>query len=238
MKNSEGLRLEQALRAAGTPQKAVALSRFFKTGKGEYGECDKFFGIAAPELKTIIKEFKLLPREELLKIIKSDWHEERMCALQIMVYQFNHADEKVKEIIFNDYLNHTKYINNWDLVDLSCPAIVGEWLKNRDRSLLYKLAESPVLWERRIAMVSCFTFIRNGENKTAFEIAKKLLSDKQDLIHKAVGWMLRETMKRCSEQDLLDFLRENYKSVPRTALRYSIEKFPAEKRREILSGVF
>lgn len=232
------LNLLQSLKQKGTPEKAAVLSKFFKTGKGEYGEGDKFLGLPVPLIRETIKPFRNMPMPDILQLLHSEWHEAREAALFIMAWQFGHSAEKGQENIFNIYLSNTKYINNWDLVDLSCPAIVGGWLLNRDRKILFKLAKSPLLWDRRIAMVSCLKFIRGGENKTAFEIAGILLGDREDLMHKAVGWMLRETGKYCSEADLLSFLQKHYAEMPRTALRYAIEKFPPEKRKQLLNGVF
>ena len=232
------INLLEKLRQKGTPEKADILSKFFKTGKGQYGEGDKFLGLPVPLIRETIRPFRNMPMPEILELLHSEWHEAREAALFIMAWQFGHSSEKEQETIFKTYIANTKYINNWDLVDLSCPAIVGGWLLERDRSILHMLAKSQLLWDRRIAMVSCFKFIRNGENKTAFEIAEMLLYDKEDLMHKAVGWMLRETGKYCSEADLLSFLQRHYAEMPRTALRYAIERFPSEKRRQMLQGVF
>ena len=231
-------KLLEILKQKGTPEKAAVLSKFFKTGKGEYGEGDKFLGLPVPLIRETIKPFRSMPMPEILELLHSEWHEAREAALFIMAWQFSHSAEKEQENIFNIYLSNTKYINNWDLVDLSCPAIVGGWLLKRDRKILFRLAKSPLLWDRRIAMVSCLKFIRGGENKTAFEIAEMLLGDKEDLMHKAVGWMLRETGKYCSVADLLSFLQKHYAKMPRTALRYAIERFPSEKRKNLLNGIF
>jgi len=230
--------LLEKLKQKGTPEKAAILSKFFKTGKGQYGEGDKFLGLPVPLIRETIRPFRNMPMSEIVELLHSEWHEVREAALFIMAWQFGHSAEKEQERIFSDYLKNTEYINNWDLVDLSCPAIVGGWLMDRDRAVLCKMAKSCLLWDRRIAMVSCLKFIRGGENKTAFEIAEMLLGDKEDLMHKAVGWMLRETGKYCSEADLLVFLEKNYLKLPRTALRYAIEKFPPEKRKNLLNGVF
>ena len=232
------LNLLQSLKQKGTPEKAAILSKFFKTGKGQYGEGDKFLGLPVPLIRETIKPFRNMPMPEILELLHSEWHEAREAALFIMAWQFSHSAEKEQENIFNIYLSNTKYINNWDLVDLSCPAIVGGWLLKRDREILFRLTKSSLLWDRRIAMVSCLKFIRGGENKTAFEIAEMLLCDREDLMHKAVGWMLRETGKYCSEADLLSFLQKHYAEMPRTALRYAIEKFLPEKRKQLLNGVF
>lgn len=226
------------LKQKGMPEKAAVLSKFFKTGKGQYGEGDKFLGITVPMTRTITKPFRSMPLCEILKLLRSEWHEARLAAVLLMAWQFSHSDEKTQEKIFNSYLGNSKYINNWDLVDLSCPAIIGNWLLKRDRHILRTLAKSKLLWDRRIAMVSCISFIREGENKDAFEIAEMLLNDIEELIHKATGWMLRETMKHCGEAGLLAFLEQNYSRLPRVTLRYAIEKFPEEKRKKFLKGNF
>ena len=228
----------EIIKQKGTPEKAAVLSKFFKTGKGQYGEGDKFLGLPVPLIRETIKPFRNMPLPEIMEILRSEWHEAREAALFIMAWQFSHSAEKEQERIFAAYLANTQYINNWDLVDLSCPAIVGGWLMDRDRAVLRRLAKSSLLWNRRIAMVSCLKFIRGGENKTAFEIAEMLLGDREDLMHKSVGWMLRETGKYCSEADLLAFLQKHYSEMPRTALRYAIEKFPPEERKQLLKGFF
>ena len=230
--------LLQSLKQKGTPEKAAILSKFFKTGKGQYGEGDKFLGLPVPLIRETIRPFRNMPMSEILELLHSEWHEARLAAVLLMAWQFSHSDEKTQEKIFNSYLGNSKYINNWDLVDLSCPAIIGNWLLKRDRHILRTLAKSKLLWDRRIAMVSCISFIREGENKDAFEIAEMLLNDREELIHKATGWMLRETMKHCGEAGLLAFLEQNYSRLPRVTLRYAIEKFPEEKRKKFLKGYF
>lgn len=230
--------LYQALMQNASLQKAKKLSRFFKTGKGEYGEGDYFMGITVPEIRQTIKKFYSLNNNEIEDILQSKWHDMRLAALLIMVYKFEHGNDLEQKNIFNLYLANTNRINNWDLVDLSCHEIIGAYLRDKNKAILYKLAKSTLLWERRIAMVSCYAFIRKGENKTVFDIAKLLLKDKEDLIHKAIGWMLRETGKYCSEKELLQFIELNYSHLPRTALRYAIEKFSKEKRKQILLGKF
>lgn len=230
--------LYQALMQNASLQKAEKLSRFFKTGKGEYGEGDCFMGITVPEIRQTIKKFYSLNNNEIEDILQSKWHDMRLAALLIMVYKFEHGNDLEQKNIFNLYLANTNRINNWDLVDLSCHEIIGAYLRDKNKAILYKLAKSALLWERRIAMVSCYAFIRKGENKTVFDIAKILLKDKEDLIHKAIGWMLRETGKYCSEKELLQFIELNYSHLPRTALRYAIEKFSKEKRKQILLGKF
>ena len=210
-------------------QKAAILSRFFKTGKGEYGEGDIFLGIKVPEQREIARKFKEIPMSEVKELIDSKIHEYRMIALLVIIEKYIRADEKEKEKIFSFYLKNTSNINNWDLVDLSAPQIVGGFLLERDRQILYYLAVSKKLWERRIAIVSTFAFIKRGEIKDTFKIAELLLADSHDLIHKAVGWMLREAGKRDKKSEAA-FLEKYAVKMPRTMLRYAIEKFPEEER--------
>lgn len=233
-------RLEEVLKKESNLEQAKILQKFFKTNKGEYGEGDIFLGIKVPVLRKISKEFKL-ELNDIEKLLNSKIHEKRLIGLFILILKYNQAkkevDEKIKRQIFEFYLKNSKQINNWDLVDLSAPNIVGDWLldKNKYREILYKLVKSDNLWEKRIAVVSTFTFIRAGEFEETLNIAGKLLRDKHDLIHKAVGWMLREIGKR--NQELLeDFTKNNYKEMPRTTLRYAIEKFEEEKRKKFLKG--
>lgn len=214
-------------------KQAAILSRFFKTGKGEYGEGDKFLGIKVPVQRKLVLKFKDLPLEDCLRLLSSEMHEHRNIALFIMAEKYKRGDEKEKEKIFKAYLKNTKFINNWDLVDLSAPKIIGQYLLNKDRKILYKLARSKNLWERRIAMLSCYAFIRNEEFDDALAIAQILLDDKHDLMHKAVGWMLREVGNRNLQAEE-DFLKKHYSSMPRTMLRYAIEKFPEKKRKMYL----
>jgi 3-methyladenine DNA glycosylase AlkD len=229
-------------------KKGIFLQRFFKTGKGEYAEGDVFLGLTVPQSRIIVKKYQDLPLEDCVKLLQSKIHEERLIALLIMVYQFGKQDEKGREEIYKAYLANTKYINNWDLVDLSASQIVGGYLQVQDDSLkaLTKLAKSSDLWEKRIAMIATFAFIRHGEYETTFKIADILLHDTHDLIHKAVGWMLREAGKRAaggeprqrrvSEKILEDFLKTRYKTMPRTMLRSAIERFEEGKRKKYLAG--
>lgn len=229
--------LNAAVIKASDAEKAHLLMRFFKTGKGQYGEADIFCGITVPVSRTIANTYKELPLSDVATLLKSNIHEERLIALLILVSKFVKGDEKVRKEIFDLYLAHTTHINNWDLVDLSAYKIVGEYLKKRDRSILLTLARSQNLWERRIAMIATFAFIKNSESEMTFTIADILLHDKHDLIQKAVGWMLREVGKRISEESLESFLQSRYKTIPRTMLRYAIERFPMEKRRRYLQGL-
>jgi 3-methyladenine DNA glycosylase AlkD len=231
------LDLQRELARASDPQSARGLAVFFKTGKGEYGEGDEFCGITVPVLRKIAKRYLHLRLADVKKLLRSRVHEHRFTALEILVFQFEAGDESAKEKLFNFYLKQTRYINNWDLVDTSAPYIVGEHLATRTRRMLYRLAKSSNVWERRIAIVATAAFIKRCDLKDTFGIAALLLKDKHDLIHKAVGWMLRETGKR-SEPAMLNFLAQNYAGMPRTALRYAIERLPEPQRRGILKGVF
>lgn len=226
------LRKELATKA--DSKKAKLLSGYFKTGPGEYGEGDIFLGITVPESRKIAINFKDIPLNEVGELLKSKIHEERLIALLLLVHNYE-SDETKREEIYNFYLKNTKYINNWDLVDLSCHHIIGGYLLNRDRSILFKLAKSNNLWERRISVISTFNFIRERDFKDSLKLAELLLYDKHDLMHKAVGWMLREIGKK-DEKALVLFLKKHYKKMPRTMLRYSIEKFPEKTRKAYLNG--
>ena len=210
------------------------LQRFFKTGKGDYAEGDLFAGIKVPVSRKIAKQFNDLPLNELSILIKSKIHEERLIALFILVDKMKKADETKKEKIYKLYLKNLKYINNWDLVDLSAGKIIGEYLFDKEKKLLFELSEGD-LWEKRIAIMSTLNFIKKKDYKTTLTIAKLLLKDKHDLIHKAVGWMLREIGNRDIETEEY-FLKIYYKNMPRTMLRYAIEKFPEVKRQAYLKG--
>jgi 3-methyladenine DNA glycosylase AlkD len=203
--------------------------RFFKTGKGEYGEGDRFLGIRVPALRRLVKKYSDVSTNETLILLKSSFHEERLFALLMLVEMFSKRDEGGKTEIYELYLGNTEFINNWDLVDGSAEHIVGAYLKNRDKQPLYDLAGSENLWERRISIMSTFHFIKNNEFTDALKISEILRCDNEDLIHKAVGWMLREIGKRNLTVEE-NFLKKHYKNMPRTMLRYSIEKFPEEKR--------
>jgi len=214
-------------------QQAKSLQWFFKTGAGEYGEGDVFAGIKMPLQRKIAKEFKDLNYRDIRELVGSKIHEERMIGLLILQGKYEKGDENEKEKIYKFYIRNRKGINNWDLVDISAPKIMGEHLLNRDKKLLYKFAHSKKLWERRIAILSTFTFIRAGKFETTFKISDILLDDDHDLIHKAVGWMLRETGKKDLKAEE-KFLKPRYKKMPRTMLRYAIEKFPEVKRKKYL----
>jgi 3-methyladenine DNA glycosylase AlkD len=219
---------------AGNKKRALGTARFFKTGIGQYGEGDIFIGLTVPISRVIAKQFKHLPIKNIGSLLRSKIHEERLIALLILVEQFRNASISEKKLIFNFYLSHTKYINNWDLVDLSADKIVGEYLVNKPPTLLIKLAHSKNIWERRISIIATFAFIKRGDYKITFRIVELLLTDNHDLIHKASGWMLREVGKRISFTILRTFLDQHAARMPRTMLRYSIEHFPEAERKKYL----
>jgi len=217
--------------------KAQILQRFFKTGKGEYGEGDVFLGIIVPKQREIAKKYSNLDLDSIKKLLESKIHEHRLTGLIILTCQFKKGDEKKQKEIFDFYLKNAKKINNWDLVDLSAPNILGKYLLDKKRDLLYSLAKSENLWEKRIAIISTFEFIKNNDFSDTILISEILLNDKHDLIHKAVGWMLREIGKRDIEKEEI-FLKKHYKIMPRTMLRYAIERFSDEKRQFFLKSHF
>ncbi|MFC1749375.1 DNA alkylation repair protein [Pseudomonadota bacterium] len=221
--------LRAEIKSQENPDQAKLLSRYFKTGKGQYGEGDIFIGLMVPTSRKIAKEYEDLSIEETVKLLKSKIHEERLIALFILTKKFEKGEESTRKKIYNIYLGNTKYINNWDLIDLSAIKIVGAHLRDKDRSVLYKLAKSRALWERRISVLSCFAFINHGQFDDALEIAEILVDDKHDLIHKAVGWMLREIGKKDLKAEE-SFLDRHYKTMPRTMLRYSIERFEQDRK--------
>lgn len=227
--------LKKDLRKFQRPQKSKILSRFFKTGKGEYAEGDKFLGLNTPETKSVAIKYKDLEYEKLKSLLSSKIHEERMVAVMILVDRFKKGDLAIKKEVYDFYVNNLFGINNWDLVDVSCPWIIGGYLylSKVKRNILYDFAKSNSLWIKRISIISTYYFIRENEFKDTLEISKVLLSDKHDLIHKAVGWMLREVGKRNLEVEE-KFLKVHYKDMPRTMLRYAIERFPEVKRKKYL----
>ncbi len=220
---------KQQLLAFGNREKAAHAEYFFKTGKGEYGEGDRFIGCTVPEIRSVAKSHKEMPLEEIKKLLDDAFHECRLCALVVLVGQFTKADGARRKEIFDFYLANTHRINNWDLVDVSCYYIVGEWLCDKDRSVLYDLAGDELLWNQRIAMVSTMAFIRRNDFSDTLRLSEVFLSHKHDLMHKACGWMLREVGKR-DEAALIGFLDKHHKQMPRTMLRYSVEKLAAEQR--------
>ena len=231
--------IEAVMMSLQNPAQVDNLSRFFKTGPGEYGEGDKFLGIKVPQTREVVRTcWKGCTLQDVEPLLESQYHEIRMCSLFILVKLFAQARRNPAEQgrIVDFYLAHTQYINNWDLVDLSCHEIVGRWLLDKDKTLLYDLARGgKTIWEQRIAIVSCLAFIREGQVDDAFAIADILLHHEHDLIQKAVGWLLREAGKR-DGRALRDFLASRYGTMPRTMLRYAIEKFPEEERQRYLKG--
>ena len=219
----------------GDNQQAAVSQRFFKTGPGEYGEGDVFIGIKVPVLRRLAKEYLDLSLKDIRKILRSKYHELRLFSLLIMVGQFAKGDQQKKKSIYQLYLKNTEYINNWDLVDASAHYIVGPYLIDKFRAPLYELAQSDSLWERRIAIMSTFHYVKNDDFADTLKIARMLLYDQHDLIHKAVGWMLREVGKRRLTVEE-GFLKKHYQKMPRTMLRYAIEKFPDPKRQRYLKG--
>ena len=227
--------LRKKIKSLGNPEISKTMKWFFKTGKGEYGEGDVFVGLKVPTQRKLAREFRDLSLTDLKILLNSPVHEERLISLFILVDKYAISDEQEKESIFSFYLKNRRGINNWDLVDLSAPKIIGKHLLNKDKSLLFKFALSKNLWERRIAILSTYEFIRNDNYDTTLKIAEILLQDNHDLIHKAVGWMLREVGKRDLQTEE-NFLKIHYKKMPRTMLRYAIEKFPETKRKKYLQG--
>jgi|ERR1700754_2634275 len=224
------------LKSLGNPERAEMSKRYFKTGPGQYGEGDIFYGNNAAEVRGLAREYQAMAEDQILKLLASPFHEERAVALLILVRRFAKADPAARRRIYELYLAHTEFINNWDLVDLSAPHIVGAYLVDKSRKPLYGLVRSPGLWARRIGILATFHFIRQNDFKDTFELSKRLLSDKEDLIHKATGWMLREVGKR-DETAARRFLVEHYRKMPRTMLRYAIERFPDAERQSYLKGL-
>jgi len=224
------MKILNELRNLADEEKAGNLQKFFKTRKGEYGEGDVFLGISMPEQRKIAKKYFDLDFDKIKKLLESKFHEERMCGLLILIEKY----KKNKQEVFNFYITNRQRINNWDLVDVTCHKIIGDFLIDKDKNILYELIKGS-LWEKRIAIVSCFAFIRNDDFNDALKICELVLNDKEDLIHKAAGWMLREIGKM-NIQVLDDFLSKYYKRMPRTMLRYAIEKMDEEKRRKFLKN--
>lgn len=227
--------VSQALNAAGDPERAKFVMGYFKTGKGGYGENDVFIGLTVPVTRAIAKEYKDLPLKDIQKLLSSEIHEFRLCALVILCLQMKKSSPEKQEELYEFYLKNTKYINNWDLVDLSARDMVGAYLEDKDRSILRKLAHSKDLWEKRISIIATYHFIKLKDYKDTFEITEILLHDSHDLIHKAVGWMLREAGKMDQKQEEL-FLKKHYKTMPRTMLRYAIERFAPDLRTAYMKG--
>lgn len=227
--------VRKRLKKLGTRERAEVSRRFFKTAPGEYGEGDVFLGVRVPELRRLAKEFQDFDPREIRNLIRSEIHEERLVALLILVRNYPKADQQAQKRIYDLYMGHLGFVNNWDLVDVSAEHVVGAFLWDKDKSPLYRLARSKDLWERRVSMLATFHYIKRGEFSETLRIAGMLLLDEEDLIHKAVGWMLREVGKR----DLAveeKFLKTRYGKMPRTMLRYAIERFPEPKRQRYLRG--
>ncbi len=223
------------LRRLADGRRAKVLASFFKTGWGEYGEGDVFYGVTVPVVRGVAGKFaEKAGFDDVSKLLLSKIHEERLAALLILVHKFRHGNPAERKVIYDYYLKNTERVNNWDLVDLSAEKIVGAYLEGRDKSVLRRLAASGNPWERRISIIATFHFIKKGDANQTYEIAMLLLRDKHDLIHKAVGWMLREAGKRCSQKELEGFLGKHAKEMPRTMLRYAIERLPEAKRRRFL----
>lgn len=219
---NEVLNIKRELEKLVNSEKTAFFPRFFKTGKGEYGEGDVFLGITVPNQRKVAKKYLTLSLEELSELLKSEIHEHRLTALLILVYQFEKADEKKQKKIYEFYYKNRHHVNNWDLVDASAYKIMGAYLMDRERDILFKLARSKNLWEKRMAMISTFAFIRKGDFEDALKISEILVNDPHDLIHKAVGWMLREIGKRNVEAEKA-FLKKYHKTMPRTMYRYAVE---------------
>ena len=227
--------IRKAMRALGDPAIADHSQRFFKTGKGEYGEGDRFLGIRVPVVRQQVRKFRDAPVNVLVQLLKSPWHEERLFAVLSLADRYKRGSEAEQRKVFDTYLENIDRVNNWDLVDGSAHLIVGPWLEERSRKRLYRMAKSRHLWTRRVAIMSTYHYIRNDDFDDTLAIAEILLDDREDLIHKATGWMLREVGNRDRAIESA-FLKRHYKQMPRTMLRYAIEKFPETQRKAYLDG--
>lgn len=226
--------IENELRQLATDEKRIVLQRFFKTAPGQYGEGDKFLGVTVPLTRIVAKKHLAMPLNEIIELLQSEWHEVRLCALLMMCERFKKGDSATRKDIFNYYIENTGRINNWDLVDLSAPTIVGGYLMDKPRDLLYRMAESELLWDNRIAIVATLAFIKHKDSDDTYRLALKMMNHKHDLMHKAIGWMLRESGKRDDDRRLFNFVDEYRKRMPRTMLRYAIEKFTDEERKYLM----
>ncbi len=233
MSSSRGIQL--ALKKLSSPAKAKSSARFFKTDKGQYGHGDAFIGVTVPDQRKVARQFRDLPLSEILKLLQSPIHEHRLTSLFLLVHAYQRGETTTKQKIVNAYFANRKYVNNWDLVDASAPQILGNWLLTHPRSIVYTLARSKNLWDKRIAMVTTQAFIREGEYDDTLKIAELLMHDTHDLIHKATGWMLREVGNR-NKSVLLTFLSKHAHTMPRTMLRYAIEKCSAAERTRFLAA--
>ncbi|MEM9333950.1 MAG: DNA alkylation repair protein [Pseudomonadota bacterium] len=227
--------VRKALQALADPEIAAHSAGFFKTAPDEYGEGDIFIGVRVPKIRELVKQYRELPERAVLSLLRASVHEERMVAVLVLVEQFKRADAEQQERIATLYLDHREFVNNWDLVDSSCHKILGPWLFHRQRDRLFELARSASLWDRRIAMMTTYYFIRRDDFDDALALARILRNDEHDLIHKVVGWMLREIGKRDVAVETR-FLQDHYQQMPRTMLRYAIEKLPQATRKAYLEG--
>ena len=228
-------KIKKDLKKKSNREKAAVLQRFFKTGPGEYAEGDVFLGIKMPDTRQIAGKYSDVPLDDIKKLLKARVHEERMTALLIMVSKFKKGNEKERKELYRVYLDNTENINNWDLVDATAEHVVGAYLEDKEKKPLYRLVGSSSMWERRISVLSTFRYIKKHSFDDALRISEILIDDKEDLIHKAVGWMLREIGKRDIKKEKA-FLERKYKNMPRTMLRYAIEKFPEKERQAYLKG--
>ena len=227
--------IRKEIRALGDSAIAEHSQRFFKTGKGQYGEGDRFLGIRVPVIRKLVAKHRDAPQGAIVSLLKSPWHEERLFAVLSLADRYKRGDAPVQKSVFETYMAHIDYVNNWDIVDGSAHLIVGPWLECRSRKRLYRMARSKHLWTRRIAIMSTYHFIRIGQFDDTLAIAEILLHDEHDLIHKAVGWMLREVGNRERKVEE-QFLNKHYREMPRTMLRYAIERLPERRRRAYLKG--
>lgn len=227
--------MRAAIRAQADPEIAEHSARFFKSGKGEYGDGDRFHGVRVPVVRSLVKEFRDAPLRSVVPLLKSPWHEERLFGVLLMAEQYRRGDADKRQAVFDAYLNNRAYVNNWDIVDSSAHKIVAPHIEDGPRDLLYNLAMAESLWDRRIAMMSTYYYIKKDDYVDALKLARILRDDEHDLIHKVVGWMLREVGNRNRGVEE-KFLKQNYKRMPRTMLRYAIEKFPEARRKAYLNG--
>jgi 3-methyladenine DNA glycosylase AlkD len=228
-------RIIAEMKVLANPVRAAHSQKFFRTGPGQYGAGDRFLGIRVPQVREVATRYRDLDLEKVHEMLCNPLHEIRLLALIILVMQFKKADQARQKAIYDLYMQNRQCINNWDLVDLSAPTIVGGWLQIRSRAILSRLARSNSLWDRRISVLATFCFIQDGDFDDALSLAEILLDDSEDLVHKAVGWMLREIGKRDRKVEE-SFLKLHYKEMPRTMLRYAIEKFPESLRKRYLQG--
>ncbi len=228
--------VERAMRALKDDRKNKVMQKFFKTSKGSYGEGDVFLGLTVPQTRTIAKKYWDMSFTDIKKLLHSKYHDERLCALLMLIERFEKGSKGVRKTVYDFYITQAQYVNNWDLVDLSADKIVGVYLLDRKKAILSTFAKSDNLWERRISIVATHAFIRENQFQDTLRIAKILLHDEHDLIHKAVGWMLREVGKR-DVKVMEKFLVQSYATMPRTMLRYAIEKLPEKRRKAYLKGV-